>query len=526
MHVLSALNGFRQVGEQYNSSTSFESSAAADFVEAERVRESLVTMEYFSRPFWPPSEALPAGWQKQFDAWKSFLRRLDTNISKSYLAMYDGLTIPPTIAKHILDEWIEEHSPDLAQPQEPAPEPAPPPPAEGPTRLPDVWMLSDRPIENHFRELDLLHFSDYASALATIVDHEKTETPFTMAINAPWGAGKTTLSNMIAAELEQRPRDRGQWPHIICRFNAWMHDDAANLATAFIAEISRRADRYRPWWRRIVDPLPSAVLDPHARRWREIRRGSLAVVLAMTLSLWLGVRLEQIEDSANKTESHQTSVTKDPAGREITRSETEIQTQTLSQTAPRKGLIDQCIRAVQRFSVLGAFFTALAGLIGLLKLLPSGALGGFVESPEKAADLGAIDAAATQLKRLIAQATWRGNRFVVFVDDIERCSGSRSVDVLDAVKQLMDHKNVVVVLLGDMPAVAAAAQLRYKDLAQIYAPGARADHGGEAFGRLYIEKLIQFQFDLPVLSSDRMQQYMRQLAVPRSVAGGTSGQIQ
>src|SRR5689334_5888689 len=41
-----------------------------------------------------------------------------------------------------------------------------------------------------------------------------------------------------------------------------------------------------------------------------------------------------------------------------------------------------------------AFFTALAGLIGLLlKVIPSRALGGFVESPEKAAEAGAMQAA-------------------------------------------------------------------------------------------------------------------------------------
>ena len=92
----------------------------------------------------------------------------------------------------------------------PPPLPAAPPP---PTRLPDVWMVSDRPLRDHFEEQDRFNFKDYASALATVLDHEKTDTPFTMAINAPWGSGKTTLANMIAAELVQRPADRGHAAH-------------------------------------------------------------------------------------------------------------------------------------------------------------------------------------------------------------------------------------------------------------------------------------------------------------------------
>jgi len=151
-----------------------------------------------------------------------------------------------------------------------------------------------------------------------------------------------------------------------------------------------------------------------------------------------------------------------------------------------------------------------------------------VESPEKAAEAGAIQAAENQLKNLIKQATYRGNRFVVFVDDIERCTPPRSIDVLDAINQLMDHKNVVVVLLGDMAAVAAAAQLKYKDLAEIYVPNAGIaltgpDRGKEAFGRLYLQKIIQFQFDLPIPGKEKIQDYMRRLAVTRDIKGAASG---
>jgi hypothetical protein len=92
----------------------------------------------------------------------------------------------------------------------------------------------------------------------------------------------------------------------------------------------------------------------------------------------------------------------------------------------------------------------------------------------------------------------------------------------------MDHDRVVVVLLGDMSAVAAAAQLKYKDLAEIYVPSAGIalqgpDRGKEAFGRLYLQKIVQFQFDLPIPPKNKIQEYMRQLAVPSGVTGGERG---
>jgi CMP-2-keto-3-deoxyoctulosonic acid synthetase len=116
----------------------------------------------------------------------------------------------------------------------------------------------------------------------------------------------------------------------------------------------------------------------------------------------------------------------------------------------------------------------------------------------------------------------------VFIDDIERCKPPRSVEVLDAVNQLMSHKGVVVVFLGDMSAVAAAAQLKYKDLAEIFVPSAGialtgADRGKEAFGRLYLQKIVQFQFDLPIPPTSKIRQFMKQMADTPEAKGGRDG---
>ncbi len=419
-------------------------------------------------------------------------------------------------------------------------------------RVPDLWMVSDRPLEDHFSEQDQFQFADYANALAAVLDHDKTETPFTMAINAPWGAGKTTLANMIAEQLRQRPKDRGHAPHIICWFNAWMHDDAPNLATAFISDVGRAANRHRHLLTRLFDPLPSALLEPRGRRWRNIFVATAALVPIVLLTFWVGIHLDHSEQrkkaltqaeaakmEMDKASTYQvtTSITRDGRNKYISRnnSETHVEkrdnAQRQGQTdTPFKDPVDLYLEAFQsRLVVLGAFLTAFAGLIGfLVKVIPSTSLGGFVESPDKAAEAGAISSAAEQLKKLIKQATWRGNRFVVFVDDIERCKPPRSVDVLDAVNQLMSHKGVIVVFLGDMSAVAAAAQLKYKELAEIFVPStgsamSSSARDKEAFGRLYVQKIVQFQFDLPIPPMEKIRDYMNVLAVATQSPGGTSG---
>jgi Cdc6-like AAA superfamily ATPase len=505
------------------------------FAVAKFVRETqLVDAAFFARPLWEGTE-LTSEWRSVVDIGSRFMHGIGLSVQADlYSAVYQGRGVVIDAVPGGFDKWSSPPPASNAIPNpppanlSPSPAPTPEPAAAAPTKIPDVWMLADRPLEDHFEEQDLLRFKDYASALATILDHEKTDTPFTMAINAPWGAGKTTLANMVASELRQRPKDRGQEPHIICWFNAWMHDDAPNLATAFVAEVSRTANRHRRWVRRIFWPLPWGVLYPSSRRWRQVAGGIVVVALALALSWWLGSHLQQIEEATNKDGQRQVVITRDASGKEV-RTETVTRPEK-ADTATPLNPVDRLLKTIEsRVGVLGAFFAALAGLIGLLlNVIPSRALGGFVESPEKAAEAGAIQAAENQLKNLIKQATYRGNRFVVFVDDIERCTPPRSIDVLDAINQLMDHKNVVVVLLGDMAAVAAAAQLKYKDLAEIYVPNAGIaltgpDRGKEAFGRLYLQKIIQFQFDLPIPGKEKIQDYMRRLAVTRDIKGAASG---
>jgi Cdc6-like AAA superfamily ATPase len=395
---------------------------------------------------------------------------------------------------------------------------------------PDVWMVSDRPLDGDFEAQDRFNFKDYAEALATILDHRKTETPFTMAINAPWGTGKTSLAKMIEARLKRRPKDRGDAPHITCWFNAWMHDDAKNLASAFIAQVSREADRERRWTTWLFDNMPASLLHPRHVLWRRLTYGTVSIVAAGLVTWQLALHLEHVKAikdyAAESTQAHQITETtiSDGSGTVTTgRSTSDTKTQAVAVTPatqkPEATWLDGTLLWFDREQVLlGSFLTAFTAFgAALWKLLSTASLGRFVDSPDKAAESGTIESARRHLGTLIEQATWRGNRFVVFVDDIERCTPPRSVDVLEAINQLMDHPGAIVVLLGDMATVAAAAQLKYKDLAATLVPSSGVsavgpERGKEVFGRLYLQKIVQFQFDLPIPPRDTIQAYMSGMA--------------
>lgn len=501
----------------------FEMAADADLAALATLRlarEAAVPSEFFARPLFEPTGTVPGRWQPVVKDWTATLAIVGlSSFAELYLRQCAGTPLSLAEIDALVTAWVQGSgraaTPAAARTEKrPQKEPEQPP----------LLMLADRPLEKEdFEKRDVLGFKDYAESLAVILDGV-VATPFTMSINAPWGAGKTSLANMIAERLIELPKDRGDAPHIICHFNAWMHDDAPNLATALIAQVSRVANHYRPLGGRIL--LPMQLLDPNT-----LRRALFAFSvfsLAVALLLWAGDHLPHVERSKEyeagaRRPYQETFTATTDAGATVTSrssatSTTSIRSVQQKEAAPPVDPSDPVLRWLQiRLVLLGGFVTSAVGFIGVLfKVLSSTSLASFVQSPEKSAEAGTIANTRDQLKRLIARATGGRRRLIVFVDDIERCKPPRSVDVLDAVNQLLDVNGVIVVLLGDMAAVAAAAQLKYKDLAEIYVPSAdlaplSIERRKEVFGRLYIQKIVQYQFDLPALPKEKLQAYVTDL---------------
>ena len=306
---------------------------------------------------------------------------------------------------------------------------------------------------------DHLGFGPYAEALAFLIDWRCSKPPLTVAISGPWGAGKTSLARQVQEQL----KTHGDWDddHIICEFSAWKHDDAPNLGAAFAAKVAQSASEERHWWRRLIQPLPSRMLTPE-QRWRRQLYVILAS-LAVAVGLVLGPDTREIITAAAQ-----------PTGTHWINAE----------------------RAAHGFGL--TLIVILAALAFIYPKIFSGtqAVARFINDPESEAARGSIDSVSKQLGGLIASATRGNRRFVVFVEDLERCRPPRAVDVCEVVSQLLDHDDVVTVLVGDMDTIARSAAIKYRAL-EVPTPGDADMEAYEEYGRSYMEKLVQLQFDLP-----------------------------
>ncbi len=354
-------------------------------------------------------------------------------------------------------------------------------------------------------DLDLLDFATYARPMSILIANRETATPFVMAIDGAWGTGKTSLGRMVDAELPRTSSRIGD--EIGCEtlwFNAWMHDDAEKLAPAMASVISARLQRLRPWWLRLTSPSPTAVAT-FARRSTGIV-GALAVVAAGLLLVLEPGWLDRAFGRAGI----------EPGG---------------------------ALLSLGGISLTAGAFR----FVGLVRTWYSDALGAFVRASSRTASEGRmaevraslgrrIDESAApipdpkhrsafpgldRLRRVVLDATLprplhfvqtlarRGlgvrkeRRIVLFIDDLDRCRPERAVEVCETVSQLLDHQRLAVVVMVDLDALAADAEVVFEKLAEHTQPG------GTGWGRRFLDKIFQFEFTIPVHRPELLSTLLR-----------------
>jgi hypothetical protein len=325
-------------------------------------------------------------------------------------------------------------------------------------------FYADRPVVDTAH--DAYGFQDYATQFALLINDPKTDTPLTVALSGPWGSGKTSLAHLIQDSLETDNIWQVFWDEkpVVCWFNAWMHGDAPSLGAALAASVTRRVSKSRRLYLRWLSPLPSVLLSPEQRAWRPVWTAIIAAsaaFLALMGFLWI-----------------------------------------FPQFRPASGALGHLFGHWRLLTVYAAVPTAIAFLRQAGKI--SDSVGAFIDAPRSAAAQGTLAEVAEQLETVMYQAQrrwripwqkrWRGHakrRIIIFVDDLERCSGGKALDMCEVVSQLLGHDNVVTVLIADLDLLEAAAEVRYNPV-----PGAPPDQYSN-IGQEYLHKLIQLRFNLP-----------------------------
>jgi photosystem II stability/assembly factor-like uncharacterized protein len=331
-------------------------------------------------------------------------------------------------------------------------------------------FASDRPLRSRW-ETDALGLGTIADSLSEFLRNGATEAPLTVAIVGDWGSGKTSLMNLLRADLE-RNRFQPVW------FNAWHHQKGEQILASLFAHVREQSIPPLLSWRGL------------AFRWRLlVRRGAPLWLLVTLLTVVLSASAAYLGDSIAEYSGRAWAVMQDPE---------------------RIWSVD--------WRPLTAFFSAVVGLSGSVFGLWK-AMQGFgldprrlvTVNPEGGKGSGLDPGARARFARELRDVTecLKPRKMTVFIDDLDRCHQQSLIEVLEAVSFLASSGDCFIVLGMSERWVEASVGLEYETLAQAMSDQAQNGTPPEElrrrFARNYLEKLVNLAVPVPDLERQRAE---------------------
>lgn len=332
--------------------------------------------------------------------------------------------------------------------------------------------ISDKPSTG-----DELGRQPYANALARMVLHEQTAPPLSVGIHGPWGKGKSSFMEQIKEELHQEG-EAAKTPVVTVDFNAWRYDDATQVWAGLLNKASSGIEAELGRLNTFAINLKHAVTTRTAELISAALLPTFLFVAAVSLGWLLGVNGIQLLKEAFGN--------------------------TTATTELEKALLP----------VLGGF----SSFLYLLKRLAavtqpvSVRIANFVRLPSYSEELGFQHAVIDDLKFLQrALLAHRPHaRVVVFIDDLDRCSEERIMEILQAIILVLAPSNFFVFLGID-------TEMLYRAISQHYTTNSKPPD--PSFPRQYLRKILQLSFHLPAIEQPEREKLFNALFSEKSVRG-------
>lgn len=381
---------------------------------------------------------------------------------------------------------------------------SPPSPGQSTARFQPAELLADVPSSE-----DHLDREAYANSLATFLMHDETAPPITIGLYGRWGTGKSSFWQLLqrnlllriivdtvtvdtaerkrlvaAARRFRQSRQPGitlPGGHVIplaaaervaerrivtVAFNAWQYDDAKQTWAGLASTISERLEKALPPWRRQWMRLKYA--------WRSNRSDVLLNFgLPVLLLLLAGaVLLPWLTPAQVRELAPQGEANENPLG----------------------GLLKAVLPA-------GSLLLLLWGvgwrLVEVLKPV-SERVAGYVKRTDYRADMGYQHKVIDDLKFLLAEleAARPGCRVLVYIDDLDRCSDEKIVEILRATILILADCRLFVMFGMDTEMIRRAIAAHYEKMKVPLADP-------QSFAESYLRKIVQIALYLPEAPPER-----------------------
>ena len=318
---------------------------------------------------------------------------------------------------------------------------------------------------------DRLEFGGLARGISRFLRNPATQPPLTLAINGRWGSGKSSLMQLVCADL-RRNGHRPIW------FNAWHHQKEEHLFAALLGAVHAQA--VPPWftWNGLLFRLRLL--------WLRSRRhfGVMCVMVAL-VSFLLALSWTAFQSGGFQTATAMVAA---------------MQKLVAPQLAGWAGLMAALTSLAAIFKGAQAFKVNPALLLARVRD------GMGLKTAAAQNDFRAQF--AQQFGELVQALPYR---LMIVVDDLDRCRPAVVLDVMEAVNYLTSAGDCFVMFGMDRERVQAALGLAFKDIAAelesmgSVTPAATCTDAGLAkrreYARDYLQKLVNIEITVPPANS-------------------------
>jgi hypothetical protein len=295
---------------------------------------------------------------------------------------------------------------------------------------------------------DLLGFKYLADAVVSIVKNEKL-LPATIGVFGDWGGGKSTLIEIVRAQLTSKAEKQGGT--VVLSFNGWLFEGYEGAKTALMGTILEELQEHETFRNKATDKARKLLKSLFRRvDWMKTTLGLGKIAAAhFTGPAAPILLLGGARDLA--------SVAKEAA-------------KTVENIDPEK--VKEYIKEENK--------------------------DGEKDEPETRRQ---IQNFRDDFEELLKESSI--TRLVITIDDLDRCSPDTIIPTLEAIKLFLFVQRTAFIIGADEELVRYAVRRRFPEL-----PGDRRE-----VGRDYLEKLIQFPIRIPALGRAEVESYMGLLFV-------------
>ena len=370
----------------------------------------------------------------------------------------------------------------------------------------DVWTTDDK-----------LEYRNYSKAISKPILDGITVPPLTIAIQAPWGQGKTSLMRMIREELENKPQDDEKDKTDDPKTNSSTKKASFNDLYKWLDDQSQIENMLGA----SADKIPTVWFNPlYYQEKEQIWAGMAHAILT---------QLTERFDSFKKREEFWLRLQKERLNKEAIRRD--FHKLIIEDFLPKAGLyliaaiVIFIISFLNNINIL-SFFSLLPigkGLIDFNSFKKNmdgknlqGKFEAYVSEPNYNDKLGFLHLVDHDIDKALDLLVGK-EKIVVFIDDLDRCSPDVISEVILAINQFISLKSrkVIFILGMDTELVAQSIESVYghlnsKNQSKIINDESEIIYQ-RSFGWQFMDKFIQVPFTIPRLTRDKAKDYMKDL---------------